>query len=136
MIALGNVAQVLEHRARLHQLDPLQNPLDIPLVRWRAFLIAAKAFYADEPGWAMLAADLGWQWWELIGLDDRKPFARLDRSGLLWFLHGCEIAEIDETSAMLVAQGGAVLRYYRKKPPAINPTTLVAPWDFHTAESR
>jgi|KBSMisStandDraft_5_1062788.scaffolds.fasta_scaffold306462_2 hypothetical protein len=140
MIALGDAAQVLEHRARLHQLDPVQNPLDVPLPRWRQFLIDARAFYAEDPGWAMLATDLGWHWWELLGADEVKPFARIDRAGLCWLMGGAVIEELDEQGAVLAFASGAVHTYPRKTIERVlawsgnlttpmDPAGLKAPWD-------
>jgi hypothetical protein len=137
MIALGDAAQVLEHRARLHQLDPAQNPLDVPLPRWKQFLVDARAFYAEDPGWAMLAAEAV------------KPFARIDRAGLCWLIGGAAIEYLDETEAKLVFPSGSIQTYPRKgiarmivkavdhmgRPtdtwmnPPMDPTGLKAPWE-------
>jgi TubC N-terminal docking domain len=53
---------------------------------------------------------------DLFGCDQRAPWHRLDRSGLVLLLAGHEIVELGSDVATLSTRTGSVLRY-RRRPP-------------------
>ena len=66
------------------RLDPNQAPGDVPLKRWQRF-IDDIGLFLDSPFCANAAA-LGWGPHDLFGCDRERPFARIDRAGLLWLV--------------------------------------------------
>jgi hypothetical protein len=68
-----------------------------------------------DGGWAAKAAALGWGPLELFGCDRNRPFARVNRQGLLWLLNGRRlIALTAETGIIETATGGRLT--YRRVP--------------------
>jgi hypothetical protein len=67
--------------------------------------------------WLHTALDLGWSTADLFGCDQRAPWYRLDRSGLVLLLGGHEVVEFTADIAVLRTSSGSVLRY-RRRPPA------------------
>lgn len=130
--------ELLEHRAQLSQLDPKTPPLDVPQRRWERFLVDARAFYAEDPGWALLAADLGWTWEELIGADATKPWARIDRLGMLWLANGNIIEDIDDAGATLVSLSGGqrAARRYRRVGRPTGSRWILLPWELGRNDER
>jgi TubC N-terminal docking domain len=82
-----------------------------------------------ERGWLHAALDLGWSTADLFGCDQRAPWYRLDRSGLVLLLGGDEIVELSSDVATLRTQTGSALRY-RRRPPAEPPVALL--WEVLT----
>ena len=70
----------------LARLDPSKPPNDVPPKRWLRFVDDCGRFL--DAGWAERAAALGWGPFELFGCDRKRPFARVDNMGLVWFLNG------------------------------------------------
>jgi hypothetical protein len=79
-----------------------------------------------EGGWMERALALGWTAADLFGCDQRAPWHRLDRAGLLLLTGGHEIVELTEDVAALRTSSGSVLRF-RRRPPATPPVALL--WD-------
>jgi hypothetical protein len=77
-----------------------------------------------EGGWLERALALGWTANDLLGCDQRAPWYRLDRSGLVLLLGGHEVIEISSDVATLRAHTGSVLRY-RRRSPAKPPVALL-----------
>lgn len=94
------------------RLDPDRPPGDVPLRRWRQ-LIADIGDFVDG-GWAEKAAVLGWTLGDLVGADRERPFARIDRAGLLWLLNGERLIAICENTATIETRTGARQTYHRK----------------------
>jgi hypothetical protein len=89
----------------LAQLDPFDPPGDVPAVRWRRFVDDARRFL-DSP-FCAVAAGLGWGPHDLFGCDRDRPFARIDRNGLLWLVNGNKIVALSDGAAVLEGRAGA-----------------------------
>ena len=94
------------------RLNPDHPPGDVPLRRWQRFVDDAGIFL-DR--WAAYAAALGWGPYDLFGCDRDRPFARLDRAGLLWLLNGDRLIALTENTATIETGTGA-RQTYRRKP--------------------
>jgi hypothetical protein len=129
MAALSAPAETGEHRAAavvaavmsrewapgLARLHPDRPPRDVPAGRWQQFISDARRLVND--GWAERAAELGWAPSELFGCDERRPFTRVDRMGLAWFIKGGRVIAMPMTAAVIELPGG-VRQTYRRKPSA------------------
>jgi hypothetical protein len=93
------------------RLDRAQPPGDVPDRRWRQFIDDAGRFM--DGGWPAKAAGLGWGPLDLFGCDRHKPFARVDRLGLLWLLNGRTIVALTADSATIETASGGRLTYRR-----------------------
>ena len=94
----------------------------IPPQRWpRVQRDAARLL---EGGWAREALALGWTMADLFGCDQRAPWHRVDRAGLLLLIGGHDIVELSADNAALRTSTGSVLRY-RRRPPARPPVALL-----------
>jgi hypothetical protein len=96
--------------ARLH---PDRPPGDVPPKRWQRFVDDAGQFL-DSPFCAVAAA-LGWGPYDLFGCDRDRPFARIDRAGLLWLLNGDRLIALTENTATIETRTGA-RQTFRRKP--------------------
>jgi hypothetical protein len=83
-----------------------------------------------ERQWLHTALDRGWSTADLFGCDQRAPWYRLDRSGLVLLLGGHEIIELTADMATLRTSSGPVLRN-RRRPPAEPPLALL--WEVLTS---
>src|SRR4051812_3680255 len=108
----------------LARLDPSRAPADVPPSRWLLFINDCGRF-ADQ--WASRASQLGWTAVALFGCDRAKPFARLDRAGLLWLLDGRRIVALTDDTAAIETPGGGRLTYYRRTPS--QDANAMAVWD-------
>jgi hypothetical protein len=87
------------------RLDRARPPDDVPQRRWLQFIGDCGAFL--DSGWAAKAVALGWGPLDLFGCDRLKPFARIDRLGLLWLLNGRRLLALTADSATIeTATGG------------------------------
>jgi hypothetical protein len=100
----------------------------IPPTRWPH--IQRDTRHLVERRWLHRALDLGWSTADLLGCDQRAPWYRLDRSGLVLLLGGHEIIELTADMATLRTSSGSVLRY-RRRPPAEPPLALL--WEVLTS---
>jgi hypothetical protein len=73
------------------------------------------ARFLDDDGWATRAEALGWGPLDLFGCDRTKPFARLDRAGLLWLIDGRKLIAVTSDRAVISAPGGGSLIFYRRQ---------------------
>ena len=102
------------------RLDP-ERPLgDVPMKRWRRF-IDDVGLFLDR--WAERAAELAWGPLDLFGCDRERPFARIDREGLLWLLDGNKVVELDRHKAVIETPTG-VRQVFRRKPVAVGAVVL------------
>lgn len=106
----------------LARLDPNSPPGDVPPQRWVTFCNDAGRFL-DE--WAYRAAALGWGPADLFGCDTRKPFARVDRLGLVWLLKGDRLVALSETTAV-IQRGTGARQSCRRRP--VEPGCVLV-WD-------
>ncbi len=107
----------------LARLDPSRPPADVPPQRWLLFIGDCGRF-AHE--WASRASQLGWTSVAVFGCDPIRPFARLDRAGLLWVVEGRRIIALTTETAAIEISGGKRLSYRRK--PYLD-SEAVAVWD-------
>jgi hypothetical protein len=107
----------------LARLDPSRAPADVPPKRWVVFLNDCGRFLDD--GWAQHATGFGWTPFDLFGCDRHKPFARIDRAGLLWLLNGRKLLALTVDSAAIGTASGGKLTY-RRYP---NEAGRVLPWE-------
>jgi hypothetical protein len=105
------------------RLDPARPPRDIPATRWLRFIDDCGRFH-DE-GWATSAEAIGWGPLDLFGCDRIRPFARIDRAGLLWFLNGQKVLALAENAAAISTSSGGSLTF-RRSP---NGPGRVLAWD-------
>ena len=95
----------------LARLDPARPPDDVPLRRWVQFIDDCGRF-VDE-GWADRASALGWGPYDLFGCDRDKPYARIDRAGLLWSLNGQMLLALTANAAAIATASGGSLTFRR-----------------------
>ena len=95
----------------LARLDPSRPPCDMSPKRWLQFIDDCGRFL--DGGWGNRAEDLGWGPLELFGCDRVKPFARLDRAGLLWLLNGGKLVALTAVTATIETISGARQTYRR-----------------------
>lgn len=107
----------------LARLDPNAPPADVPPRCWRRFLDDAGRFLDD--GWGERAKVLGWEALDLFGCDRARPYARVDRAGLLWLLDGGRVVLLTDGEALVETPTGARQRYRRVH----NRTGLTLVWE-------
>jgi len=95
----------------LTRLDPARPPGDVPPKRWVQFIDDCGHFI--DNGWAERASKLGWTPFDLFGCDRFKPFARVDRCGLLWLLDGGQLRFLTADRAVINKANGASTTFYR-----------------------
>jgi hypothetical protein len=105
------------------QLDPDRPPAHVPPSRWSRLVDDVGRFL--DGGWADRAAALGWGSCDLFGSDRDKPFARIDRAGLLWLLNGHRLIALSPNTATIETQTGT-RQTYRRKP---DEPGRVLPWE-------
>ena len=96
----------------LARLDPNKPPSDVPLQRWLRFIDDCGRFL--DAGWAARAAAFGWGPLDLFGCDRERPFARVDRLGLLWLVNGGIIVELHRDRAIMETEHGTRQSYGRR----------------------
>ena len=96
----------------LTRLDPACPPCDIPPIRWLRFINDCGRFLDD--GWAACAEGLGWGPLDLFGCDRTKPFARINRAGLLWLLNGRRLLALAADTAAIATASGGYLTFRRR----------------------
>ena len=93
----------------LARLDPACPRCDMPPKRWLQFIDDCRRFLDD--GWAVCAERLGWGPLDLFGCDRTKPFARIDRAGLLWLLNGRKLLALSADAAAIATASGGYLTF-------------------------
>lgn len=71
------------------------------------------------------ATVLGWTLSDFVRAAPERPFAHLDKTGLLWLLHGNRLVAITEKTATIETNTGA-RHTYRRKP--VEPGRVLV-WD-------
>jgi hypothetical protein len=94
------------------RLDRGRPPADVPPHRWSQFIDDCGLFLSAP--WASYAVELGWRPHDLFGCDRIRPFSRIDRAGLLWFLHGHKLIALTGDTAVLETPRGARQTFYRR----------------------
>jgi hypothetical protein len=77
-------------------------------------------------GWLERALSRAWTAADLFGCDQRAPWHRLDRAGLVLLTGGHEVVDLDADAAALRTSTGSILRF-RRRPVATPPVALL--WD-------
>ena len=95
----------------LARLDPNNAPAHVPPWRWLRFIDDCGRFL--DGGWARQAAAFGWGPLDLFGCDRERPFARIDRAGLLWLLRGRKLVAFTADTATIETPTGAHQTYRR-----------------------
>jgi hypothetical protein len=90
----------------------------MPASRWGLFLEDARTFIAA--GWLQRALSLGWSIDDLFGGDDGRPYARIDRAGLVLLLNGDRVVAISEDAAGIETRTGARQTYRRRSLSCID----------------
>jgi hypothetical protein len=114
-------AAIVEHDGRIPRawaegfarLDQGRPPSDVPPKRWAAFVDDVGRFLDSD--FAAVAAALGWGPFDLFGCDRDRPFARVDRAGLLWLLNGDRLVMLADDAATIETWTG-VRQTWRRKP--------------------
>jgi hypothetical protein len=109
------------------RLDPDHPPAYVPLTRWRQFIGDAGRFLDEK--WPARAAALGWEPLDLFGCDRHRPFARIDRAGLLWLLNGGRLLDLSGDQAVIERPGG-VRQTFRR---VLSPAGKVLAWDLRVS---
>jgi hypothetical protein len=99
-------------RQALASLDPRRPPGDVPGNRWLEFLEDAHRFLQGR--WVTSALELGWEAEDFFGCDPSKPYARIDRLGLVWLLRGRPITAMTADKAAFSTTSGRALTYHRQ----------------------
>lgn len=94
------------------RLDPNNAPADVPPRRWLRFIDDCGRFL--DGGWARQAAAFGWGPLDLFGCDRERPFARVDRAGLLWLVNGRKLVAFTADTATIETPTGAHQTYRRE----------------------
>jgi hypothetical protein len=105
------------------RLDPDHPPGDVPPRRWLRF-VDDMGLFLDR--WAAHAALLGWGPYDLFGADRDRPYARIDRAGLLWLLNGDRLRALTENTATIERRRTGARQTYRRKPS--DPSRVLA-WE-------
>jgi hypothetical protein len=105
----------------LARLVPDNPPRHVPPQRWLRFIDDCDRFL--DCGWADKAAAFGWGPLDLFGCDRKRPFARLDNMGLIWFLNGGTIIELHRDHATIGTRMGA-RQCYRRRPVEVSRVAL------------
>lgn len=95
------------------RLDPDRPPGDVPPQRWQRFVDDIGRFL--DSGFAEKAAALGWGPLDLFGCDRERPFARIDKAGLLWLLNGDRPVALTADAVVIETRSGA-RQTYRRTP--------------------
>jgi hypothetical protein len=112
------------------RLDGARPPADVPQRRWLRFIDDCGAFLDGD--WPAYAAALGWGAAELFGCDRHRPFARIDRQGLLWIVDGRRIVALTADTAVIETFDGARLTY--RRAPSDPGQVLV--WQLNASEEK
>jgi hypothetical protein len=94
------------------RLDPDRPLGDVPAARWRQF-VDDVGHFLDH--WAAHARALSWGPYDLFGCDRDRPFARINRNGLLWLLNGRHLVALSGDTAAIEDRSG-VRQTWRRQP--------------------
>jgi hypothetical protein len=108
----------------LARLDPARLPADVSPHRWRQFIDDAGRFL--DCGWAARAAALGWRALDIFGCDRERPFARLDRAGLIWLIYCGKLIAMTADTATIERPSGARQTYRRV---SAEPSCIALAWE-------
>jgi hypothetical protein len=107
------------------RLDSNRLPANVPPRRWKRFVDDVGRFL-DGP-FCAVAVSLGWGPYGLFGCDRDRPFARIDKAGLLWLLDGHRLVALSENTATIETRTGA--RQTWRRSSARPAGCLVLAWE-------
>jgi hypothetical protein len=110
----------------LARLDPTKPPGEVPAKRWVRFIDDCGQFL--DCGWGSRADALGWGPLDLFGCDRERPFARIDRAGLLWLINGGKLVALTTETATIETQTGH-RQTCQRRPVEIG--SVVLAWDLN-----
>ena len=105
-------------------LDPARPPCDTPPKRWLQFIDDCGRFL--DNGWGPRAEALGWGPLDLFGCDRERPFARIDRAGLLWLINGSKLVALTAETAIIETSTGH-RQTFQRRPREMG--SIVLAWD-------
>lgn len=108
----------------LARLDPARPPSDMPPRRWVQFIDDAGRFI--DGGWPDRATALGWRALDIFGCDRERPYARVDRAGLLWLINGGKLVAMSEHAATIERPSG-MRQTFRRVP--VEAGRIVLAWE-------
>ena len=111
------------------RLSAMERPHGYPAGHWQLLIANSEIFLRE---WAGEAVRLGWDSYDLYGIDSRAPYHRLDRAGLLLLVSDHRISGLEKDSATLRTATGA-LQTYRRVDRGANPIVLV--WELAGSRS-
>ena len=98
-------------------------PEGIPTRAWPVIVADTVALVSN--GQVAQAFALGWTAADIFGCDQRAPWHRLDRAGLMLMVDGWTIPEITAAHAALRHRDGSVLRFRRRPEPHEPPVAML-----------
>jgi hypothetical protein len=110
----------------LARLNPASPPSEVPGRRWVQFIDDCGRFL--DNGWGSRADALGWRPFELFGCDRDRPFARIDRAGLLWLINGSKLVALTTETATIETSAGHRQTFQRRLTEI---GSVVLAWDLN-----
>jgi hypothetical protein len=72
-----------------------------------------RAAERDRRYFNATAVALGWTDADLFGCDDIRPYARIDRMGLVWLLNGRRVVAVTADTAAIETESGTQMTFRR-----------------------
>jgi hypothetical protein len=107
-------------------LDDGHPPGDVPLHRWRQFIVDCHKFLDGEENWPDRAVKLGWDALALFGCRRTRPLEHLGCAGLLWAINGGLLRELHRDWAVIERAEDLSRRVYHRRRQDAAHVTL--PW--------
>ena len=79
--------------------------------------------------WAAQASRLGWTAHDVFGVNQVKPFERLDGAGLVRLLNGRPVVALTEVEAVIECPNGARQVFRRNRPGVLSERERVLLWE-------
>lgn len=108
------------------RLDDRRAPGDVPLHRWRQFVVDCYKFVASSENYAEQAATLGWDDLALFGCARIRPLENMACAGLLWAVSGGNIVEIHRDWAVIERAEDRSRRVHHRR--SSNAARVTLPW--------
>ena len=108
------------------RLDDRRAPSDVPLHRWRQFVVDCYKFVASSENYAEHAATLGWDDLALFGCARIRPLENMASAGLLWAVNGGNIVEIRRDWAVIERAEDRSRRVHHRQ--SSNAAKIILPW--------
>jgi hypothetical protein len=118
-------AALAEWHQGVERLQAMPPPADVPPGRWEQLQQDALRFCEE---WGAKASALGWSTLDAFGAHKRKPHARLDAAGLVWFLGRCAVLALGPGAATLQFPSGSRQTYRCRRSPQLD-TQRVPAWE-------